>query len=137
MNQRLYIGLGVLFVAIPVGLVTLAGSIPTDDLVLSTGTVVVPLAGVLAILGGLGVSVGGVEWFQFVGLSDVLFGGWVTGFAVHTVVQQPGDVGTLLSVGLVGVGSLALTLIGLDWVRGPRYFDVESYENAPLFGRTN
>lgn len=132
MKQWLPIAFGVLLVVVPIGLVAGTGTFPTGDPLLSAGVVVLPVAGVLSMLGGLGVDVGPVEWFQFVGLSNVLFGGWVLGFAVSTLLAVPSDVGTIVSVSLVGLGSVALTLIGVDWARGPKYFDVEAYENAPL-----
>jgi len=137
MKQWLPIGFGALLVVVPIGLVVGTGTVPTADPLLVASVVVVPLAGVLSMLGGLGVGVGRVEWFQFIGLSNVLFGGWVLWFALSTLLSTPSDVGTIVSVSLVGLGSVALTLIGVDWARGPKYFDVEAYENAPLFQQAN
>lgn len=137
MKQWLPVAFGALLVVVPIGLVAGTGTVPTGDPLLLAGVVAIPLAGVLSMLGGLGVGVGPVEWFQFVGVSNALFGGWVMGFAASTLLSVPSDVGTIVSVTLVGLGSVALTCIGVDWARGPKYFDVDAYENAPLGQQAN
>ncbi|WP_126662587.1 hypothetical protein [Haloterrigena salifodinae] len=128
MNRRWFAVLGAGFLIVPVSIIVALGTVPTKNAIVTAGFVLVPLSGILSVLGGLGVSRGNFEWYQFVGLSNDMFGFWFVAYAISSILADPSEFSSVFSLATVGLGCLSLALIGIDWLIGAPHFDIETYE---------
>lgn len=91
------------------------------------------LIGVLHILGGASVSVGTVEWYQFLGIAEIGLGTLVPVWfwlGSQSVTSSPAGVIFFM---LIGVASgLYSVFIGVDLIRGGRYTTTDTCEPGPI-----
>jgi hypothetical protein len=87
-------------------------------------------AAVMYLLGGLGATVGGFEWYQLVGLGHVCLGLQMAVRVPFEVADGTGGASLVVAVG-AGLGGLALAYIGVDWIRGAPNFDLSSFDGGP------
>ena len=131
MKRRWFLVLGVGIIAANLWLlITLDSPIIEEPASVAT-TLAFLLAGVLFVLGGVGERLGSLDWYQFVGLANVVMGvGFVATYLVPMAVgtsAYDGTTGTLFAVSAM-IGGSSLAFIGLDWVRGGQHFDPSTYE---------
>ena len=117
---------GAVYVAV-FGVVSLAGPFR------GTAAVCFTLSAIFEIVAGQGERVGSVEWYQFMGAANVLMGVMIGIHLVGGVVHgSPTPIGL---DGMMAVGALSITWIGIDLLRGGRHFDPASYDSGPILGR--
>jgi hypothetical protein len=87
-------------------------------------------ASVLYLLGGFGTSLGGVEWYQFVGLGNVCLGLQLLVQLPFTLAGGTPETEVLVPAIASGLGGLSLLFIGLDWLRGGRHFDLSAFDET-------
>ncbi|EMA38344.1 hypothetical protein [Halococcus hamelinensis] len=135
MKRRWFVLVGGLVIALPSAIVVAFGfpspAEPATALLLG-GMI---LAGVLFVLGGLDRRFGGVEWYQFVGVGNVLVGvslalGQLIPVLNGTTAYDGSVLPALVLFTLVGGGSIVF--IGADWIRGGHHFDLSVFESGPL-----
>lgn len=127
MNKRWFAVIGVPFVIVPAIIIVSLGTVPTDDPIVTAGFVLIPLSGVLSILGGWGASVKNFAWYQLVGLSNAVFGFWAVVYAISLIVADYPDFSSVFVLSMVGLGCFSLALLGLDWLVGAPYSDIDAY----------
>lgn len=124
-NRRWLLGFGALLVAASVGVVLVAGGVPPDADVGAVLTVLgLSLTGLCFVLAGLR-RPPGMAWYRYAGAGIVLVGlAQTVRIATSLAAGDVGD-GARLVGGVAGiVGGLVLVVIGLDWFRGGRHFDL-------------
>lgn len=133
MRRRWFAVIGGFFLDVAALAGALLGSAALRSPRVAVGIATWLLVGGLAVVGGLRESVAGVAWYRFVGASDVLLGLWMVGFAVAWYLEGAAD-GALASVAAQALGGLVIALVGVDWFRGGRHFDLSAYESGPILG---
>ncbi|WP_115865402.1 hypothetical protein [Halorussus litoreus] len=88
-------------------------------------------ASALYVLGGFGASLGGLDWYQFVGLGNVCLGLQLVVRVPFALADGNSATASLVATLAMGVGGLSLAYIGLDWVRGGRHFDLSRFGDQP------
>lgn len=120
--QREYTVIGtVLIVAAVLGVAVLWPVIP-DVPILGAGVIVGFLSGVLSVLAGEEYSFREVGPDQFVGLSNVLIGGWLIALAVTGLVVGITSFTVSLVLSMLGAAGVAILGVGVERIRGGRYF---------------
>jgi hypothetical protein len=96
-------------------------------------------AGILSILGGINSELLDIEWYQFVGMGNVVVG--VT-FALSILLPMltgsspyDGPIGAFMAAAAI-LGGGSLVFMGIDWLRGGIHYDLSSYEDGPIFTST-
>lgn len=130
MKRRWFAVLGVA-VLLGVAAILVAFGAP---LATSPVAVVLVVASVLFVLGGLDAVPNRVPWYRFVGVGELLFGAVL---ALIWVAPAVGGDRTTSSLALAVVGvanALLLGFIGVDWFRGGRHYDLSRFEPGPILG---
>ncbi|WP_276300093.1 hypothetical protein [Halorussus lipolyticus] len=126
--------MGGTFLLVGVGFAGAFGLEGTTDPATAIALVLWFSAALLYVLGGLGKSIGGLAWFQFVGLGNVCLGlQLLTQIPVALADGIPGTEALVVTIA-TGLGGLSLSFIGLDWFRGGRHFDLSAFDDGPSAG---
>lgn len=137
MKRRWFSVFGGLLLAAAAVAAALLGRTVLETPTLAVGIATWSAVGILSVLGGLRESVAGIRWYRFVGSSDVLIGLWMIGYGLMAYLDGSTDRALHLTAVAMAVGGLTLTLIGLEWFRGGRQFDIAAYEPGPIFGESS
>jgi hypothetical protein len=110
--------------------VSLSGSIGVEIFVY----LVIPvLIGFLYILGGASVSVGTIEWYQFIVIAEISMGILVPiwfWLGIPSITSSPAGVVFFLMIGIAG--GLYSVFIGVDYIRGGSIIDLAACEPGPI-----
>ncbi|RJT06204.1 hypothetical protein [Halococcus sp. IIIV-5B] len=135
MKRRWFVLVGLLVIALQSAILVAFGfpspADPATALLLGGMT----LAGCSFVLGGFDRRLGGVEWYQFVGVGNVLVGvslalGQLIPVLTGTTAYDSSTLVALVVFAVVGGGSIVF--IGADWVRGGHHFDLSVFEPGPI-----
>ena len=86
--------------------------------------------GVLFVVGGIGYDLGSVEWYQLVGVGDVLLG-LSLDISFLTALEGSGSLGgDFLFIGAAAIGGLSLAYMGIDWICGGKHFDLSQFDSS-------
>lgn len=92
------------------------------------------LGGAALVAGGATDGDGGVAWYRLVGAGFVLLGLSMAGQFLATLAAQRTLDGLLAADAVTLVPAVAVALVGLDWIRGGKHFDLSVFEAGPLLG---
>jgi hypothetical protein len=130
MKRRWFAVLGAFFL-VGESAVLIAFGFPPLNVGIALPFVTFVFVGILLVLGGLSAEIGNVEWYQFIGVANILMGIWFgVGFPLMTFRDM--TAGVVLAVAGV-IGGLSMVFIGASWIRGSRDFKVAKYEPGPIF----
>jgi hypothetical protein len=136
MKRRWFLIVGIFLVVGQIAVLVAFGVPPLSESSATATVGITALAGVLFAFGGTSRQFWSVEWYQFVGVAQMLIG---LSFMVSMLLPiltgtsaYESDVQPLLAVAAAG-GGMSIMFIGFDWIRGGRHFDLSSYESGPIF----
>lgn len=97
--------------------------------------VLLGLASILLVFGGVNPAPDAVPWYRFVGLAFLLLGAVSAGYWIEPAARG-GRTTADLAFALVGLATaLVFAFIGIDWFRGGRHLDLSRIEHGPILGR--
>ena len=100
------------------------------DVLLLLQVLLMGVTGILFVVGGVGYDLGSIEWYQLVGVGDVLLG-LSLGIPFFTALEGSGSLGgDVLFIGAAAIGGLSLAYMGIDWIRGGKHFDLSQFDSS-------
>jgi hypothetical protein len=91
------------------------------------------LIGILYILGGASVSVGTIEWYQFIGIAEIIMGILVPIWFWLGIPSITSSLSGIIFFMIIGVaGGLYSVFIGADYIRGGSVIDIAACESGPI-----
>lgn len=118
---------GVGFLAVAAGIGIVASGQLLHVAPLAVWFVAFACAGVTSVLGGEGRSVLGLEWYQLIGIGNVVFAAATILWAVWWASGTTDGFEHATAAGM-GLGACCVAWIGVDWLRGAPHFDLANYE---------
>ncbi len=129
-GRRFFLALGALLLVAELAFAVAFGVSPLTNLPTALQFVFFTFASLCFIIGGLADSLGGVEWYRFVGAGEIVWGLYVvlTGYLsiLGAVGFTGGGSGGTLPAVVYLLSGLLFAFIGFDWFRGGRYFNLSA-----------
>lgn len=134
MKRRWFMVLGGAMVLAPTSLAFLFGALSDGIGIEILVYLVIPvLIGILNVLGGASVSVGRIEWYQFLGLAEIGMGISVPVWFWLGIPSVTSSSAGLVFFMLIGIASgLYSVFFGVDLIRDGRFVTFDTFEPGPI-----